>query len=202
MKAEPRSSRHRSWLALTGLAALIAGYSALAVLALGAPRAATSEGSFTGTWSRVDIAQRQAVQIRRDPATGQWQLRLYWRRGDIEIDTAWQTRHEYLNKGFLGAIEIEIDQERSSDDRLFARYHREQRGTRDSLMTEDGELQVYRSDEFGRTLVWYLPDLTRRVTIGEALTPDEADSGPLSAPYVRYFEKQAKRMLLWDEIYW
>ncbi|RMG45748.1 MAG: hypothetical protein D6718_06680 [Acidobacteria bacterium] len=184
------------------MSALLASLLALlAASPAAAQPAAVAAGRFVGSWSRVEPGQRMALLIDRD-ASGAFKLRFYWHRESLDVDTAWQERTEYVYKGYPGAIELEVDQERSDDTHLFVRYHREQRGPRQALLTEDGTLELFRIGRFGRTLVWRISPVTRRLTVGEPLSPAEADSGPMLDSIEWHFNKEAERLLEWDEFYW
>lgn len=157
---------------------------------------------FSGTWARISIGEKQAVLIRKAGDGTTWQLRLIWKNSEgFEIDTNWDERHEYTYKGYPGIVELKIDQERSSDDRLVVNYFREQQGARKSTMTESGDLVVYRSGTRGRQLVWFQEKLVQDVAVGEALYPDE-QLRRFTDRRLWLFEKSAERALQWDEIYW
>ncbi len=161
----------------------------------------TERGRFVGTWSRIGPGERQAVQIRR-AEDGSWELRLMWRRtDDFWLDTGWQKRKEYAYKGHDGFIEIEVDQERSNEHEIVARFRREQNGERKSVAAESGELVIHRSDTTGRTLSWHIDPMTTVVTVGEALYPDEEEKKIVDRR-LWIMSKVAERMIEWDEILW
>lgn len=162
---------------------------------------ATSVGEFTGTWARVEPGQRHALWIRQQ--NGEWQARLYWRVAEgFSVDTEWKQRTEFDYRGFPGSIELRVDNQRSTDDRLLVAYKRTQSGEKGSLLVEQGELNLFRSSYNGRALVWQIDPLQRRLTVEQAMTPEEEDSGIVETQQVWTFMKHSIRMLLLDELYW
>ncbi|MDQ7006128.1 MAG: hypothetical protein Q9Q40_02740 [Acidobacteriota bacterium] len=161
----------------------------------------TAEGVFTGTWRRVAPGERQALHLRRGE-DDQWELRLYWTAGStFQLDTQWETRHEMLVQGYPSFIEIRVDPERSSDERIIASYRREAEGQRGSKLVETGTLEIFRATRGGRLLVWQIEPLHREVTVADPLYPDEARHQEDSRQ-IWIMEKIANRLVPWDDIPW
>jgi len=163
----------------------------------------TTAGRFEGTWFRVEPRHRMALQVRRAPGSGEWQVRLYWdTRDGFEIDTAWETVHEFNYKGYPGVLELRVDQERSTPNRLVVHYRREQDGARKSHLLQEGEAVLRRGGRNGRSLVWTIEDLHQRVTIGEPIGPYEETARDEHLFQWWIFQKEAERLVPWDEIHW
>ncbi|MDH3283595.1 MAG: hypothetical protein OEQ13_02550 [Acidobacteriota bacterium] len=167
------------------------------------PPVATDEGSFAGTWSRVEGKLRMALQLRKASRRSGWELRYMWMIDrDQLLDTAWQTLTEFEYRGYPGSLRIEIDRKRSDDARIVASWKREQHGPRGSLLTETGALVLYRTGERGERLFWQQDEVTRRATVEEPLLPEEAEGAEVTTKIQQLFVRQSVRLLHWDEIYW
>lgn len=161
----------------------------------------TTEGSFQGTWYRIEPSQRQALQMRQNDA-GEWELRFYWTTDlGLEIDTEWAERHEFTYEGFPGAIELEIDEERSTSDELFVRYERRQAGERDTSLVETGEVRIFRSGG-GLKIVWLQDPVRLEAKIGEPIAPYEEDVVRRESTRLWIMNRAARRLIAWDEIPW
>ncbi len=164
--------------------------------------APSSAGHFTGTWSRIAPGERHALHLRKNPQTGDWEIRLYWHTShDFDIDTQWKAHHEFIYQGYAGVLEIKVDQKRSTDDRIVASYMRRQAGERGSELIETGEISIYRANILGRTLVWLQEPLIQEVRVKDTLYPDE-EFKRFENRRIWIFDKAAERFIAWDEIYW
>lgn len=163
--------------------------------------AQTSEGRFEGTWVRIEPGERHGIQLRRGEE-GRWQVRLYWYvANEIEIDTQWKSRHDYAYQEFPGFIELSVDEERSTPDKLVVNYRREADGRRGAHMVETGDITLTRGGTDGRTLAWVQDPLVRVIDVADALYPDEQRQRTETRK-VWLFHKQSERDIPWDEVYW
>ena len=161
----------------------------------------TADGVFSGTWRRVAAGERQAVQLRRD-ADGRWEVRLFWSTGsNFLLDTEWETRHEMTLQGYPSSIEIQVDPERSTDEKIVATYRRQAEGERGSKLIETGTLEIFRATRGGRLLVWQIDPLHREVSVAEPLYPDEGHHEE-DTRQLWIMEKIANRLVPWDDIPW
>jgi len=164
----------------------------------------SSDGTFEGTWYRVEPGWKQVLQFRRagGQADAPWEVRLRWQTGaGFDIDTGWQSRTEFTFNGFPGLLLLQPDPARSGDDEVVLGYHREQDGARKMHLVEEGEARVFRAHE-GRGLVWLQDPLTTSVVLGEPMYPDEVQDKPRREQRVWIFMKASNRIIEWDEVPW
>ncbi len=185
---------------------LTAGLLAVAVTAgLGVPLQPppeTTAGSFTGTWTRVEPGQRQALQIRQ-AGDGRFEVRFYWwTADDFLLDTGWEVEHEYRWRGFPGTLAIRIDQERSTPDRLVGRWERRQQGADKSRLREEGPLTIYRTGDNGWKLAMVIDPLTIEASVDEPIAPYESAGRERTTRRVWIMRRVARRLIAWDEIPW
>lgn len=160
----------------------------------------TTAGRFAGTWHRIAPGERQAIQLRQNEK-GEWEIRLYWRSGDdFLLDTNWEPHHPLTLRGYPASIDIVVDQEHSTPDKIVGRYHLEAAGERDSKMVEDGPFEIFRGSD-GRLLTWNVDPLERVITVADALYPDEVEH-EVTTRKLWIFVKTAERLLEWDDIPW
>lgn len=198
-----------SWKNLRSLGAralvflpLLAGFSLPAPAQGQAPPDPVSAGKFEGTWYRVEgSGLRQGIQLRRTPDGGSWEMRFYWWViGGFSFDTEWTGSTEYSVKDWPARVKFSFVKEKSTADRLVFQWRREQNGPRQTVITEEGEGELFRSG-LGDSLVFRLDPLTVTQTVGEPLTPDEEHSQKTTRR-VLIFMKAAHRLINWDEVPW
>lgn len=163
--------------------------------------AKVSAGDFEGTWFRVQRGERQALQIRR-AESGAYEINFYWWTNQgFEIDTDFAQKHEFAYRAFPGSLELVVDRDATSDDELVARFERKQAGARGSLLTESGEVRIYRTGD-GRKLVWLQDPMHVQITVAEPITPKETEGVARDESRKWIFRRVARRMVSWDEIPW
>ncbi len=164
---------------------------------------ATRAGRFEGTWFREEPRHRIALQVRRRDTDGAWQVRLFWdTRDGFSVDTNWEEVHEFRYRGFPGLIELRVDQQRSTPDRLVVHFRRQQDGARKSRLLQEGDAVLRRGGRAGRSLVWTIEDFHQRITVGEPIGPYEEDTRDEHLFQWWIFRKESERLIPWDEIHW
>jgi len=157
-------------------------------------------GEFTGTWARFEPEHKIVVMLRRSDDSDTWAVRLIWKLGTgLELDTGWDGRAEYEFGGVSGTLTLDVDESRTTDDRIYCSWLRLHESGNGTKLEESGEIEIYRAG-IGRNLVWRQSLERRRETVepGAEEPSISTSTGELSW----FFAFQSRRMLLWDEVYW